>query len=221
MNHLNFEWSLLGPLFNYIAMDQDETWYAYTTKPVLQSYMWTLNCIADSDSGGVHLRLPDLGIELDPVDDWKASLTERPAQVDLHPTVKFVKAYLEGKSIECSADGGQTWEPYATLDLERARFAVPTFLDTHTYRVKPDVPKHKIGDEYVPAPQTVAPKDGTVYWTPTIISPWGYSKAEDWWNTDYDWEMLERGLVFLEEEHANANAKAILNLLGANHKLIG
>lgn len=108
----------------------------------------------------------------------------------------------------------------STLSYLLAKFAVPGFLDTHTYRVKPDVPKRKVGDEYVPAPQTVAPKDGTVYWTPTISSPWGYSASEDWWGTDYDREMLDRGLVFLEEEHATANAKAILNLLGANHKLM-
>lgn len=218
MNHLNFDWSLLDPCFKYIAMDADGWWYAYSTEPVSQDGRWALSYI--DNMNGEYLWLADMGINLDPVDNWKDSLTERPEQVDLHPTVKFVKAYLEGKSIECSEDGGKTWKPYATLDLGSGCFSVPGFLDMYTYRVKPDNPKRKIGDEYVPAPETLAPKDGALYWIPTISSPWGYSTSSIWTRTGEDWELLERGFVFLEEEHANANAKAILNLLGANHKLI-
>lgn len=77
----------------------------------------------------------------------------------------------------------------------------------HQFRIKPRTVMCN-GVE-VPAPESVAPPVGTQYWTPRT----SYTDLRDfdaWGGCDYDLTHLERGLVYLREEHAIARAKAML-----------
>lgn len=62
----------------------------------------------------------------------------------------------------------------------------------------------------VPAPETVAPDVESVYFVPSTANS-GFTKGHlRWENDDSDVRWLERGLVYLREEHAIARAKAML-----------
>ena len=107
-----------------------------------------------------------------------------------------IQAGAEGKKIECF--NGKKW----------VHKTEPGFLVTLSYRV---AKTHEVNGFTVPAAETTAPKHKTEYWTP-------YLANYDWVN-DYIWDddvvdkrLLVRGLVFLQKEHAVANAKAMCGI---------
>lgn len=62
----------------------------------------------------------------------------------------------------------------------------------------------------VPAPESVSPAQGTVYYTPHVTREPGYNK-ETWDRAaGFDLRVLEHGLVYLKKEDAIARAKAML-----------
>lgn len=61
----------------------------------------------------------------------------------------------------------------------------------------------------VPAPESVAPADGSDYYTPHVTKEPGYNE-ETWDGASFDWRVLEQGLVYLNKEDAIARAKAML-----------
>ena len=63
----------------------------------------------------------------------------------------------------------------------------------------------------VPAPERIEPKVGDLYFSPGTLFEEFYKK--DWWaRGSYESLLLKRGLVFLNEEDAIANAKAMLGI---------
>lgn len=62
----------------------------------------------------------------------------------------------------------------------------------------------------VPAPESVAPAQGTVYYTPHVTREPGYN--EETWDraAGFDLRVLEHGLVYINKEDAIARAKAML-----------
>ena len=61
----------------------------------------------------------------------------------------------------------------------------------------------------VPAPESVAPADGELFYTPAPLMQ-GYANEDRWSNMPFDTRALERGVVYLREEDAIARAKAML-----------
>lgn len=64
----------------------------------------------------------------------------------------------------------------------------------------------------VPAPETTAPDDLSVYFTPNVLIKEFYSVMP--WSNECEWDkrVLSRGLVFLTKEAAIANAKAMIGI---------
>lgn len=69
--------------------------------------------------------------------------------------------------------------------------------------------KIKVNGVEVPAPETVAPADGSGYYTPHVTREQGYSK-DTWDGASFDLHVLEQGLVYLNKEDAIARSKAML-----------
>jgi hypothetical protein len=63
----------------------------------------------------------------------------------------------------------------------------------------------------VPAPETTEPDYGTAYFTPSLAYI-TMAVYQEWRNDDFDTRALKRGIVFLNEEDAIANAKAMLGI---------
>lgn len=62
----------------------------------------------------------------------------------------------------------------------------------------------------VPAPEVVAPADGTTYWCPDLPSEKGVTPVQ-WCNDDFDNRALARGIVHLTEAAAIKHAEALLS----------
>lgn len=73
-------------------------------------------------------------------------------------------------------------------------------------------PKTRIINGFeVPAPETIAPKIGDVYYIPRICSDY-FVENRIWAECSFDLCALKRGLVFLTKEDAIANSKAMLGI---------
>lgn len=67
---LDFDWSVIPPWFNYIAMDKDGAWTAFREKPKTHALYWA--------GGGAELCVP---LDYEPkgfVGNWEDSLYRRP-----------------------------------------------------------------------------------------------------------------------------------------------
>lgn len=87
----------------------------------------------------------------------------------------------------------------------------PGWSEGCEYRRKPSVPVHTVNGFVVPAPQTAEIQNGVRYWVPSPASD-SWTFRDNWSSYPEDLRRLERGLVFLEEEHAIANAKAMVGI---------
>lgn len=128
-------------------------------------------------------------------------------------TMKFKDAlisHLQGEKVEAKGLDG-VWRsmrdatgelPMAVIYLQDSAFSKCEFrLAPRTILVN--------GVE-VPAPESVAPAQGTVYYTPHVTREPGYN--EETWDraAGFDLRVLEHGLVYLNKEDAIARAKAML-----------
>lgn len=124
-------------------------------------------------------------------------------------------AHLNGEVVEaCSTSTPppgfqESWEPlmkrlgnYRLNDIDNK--AVQPACE---FRIKPSTVMCN-GVE-VPAPESVAPAVGDLYYHPQLYSG-AYAGATNWADTDYHHQALERGLVYLNKEDAIARAKAML-----------
>jgi len=87
----------------------------------------------------------------------------------------------------------------------------PRWEEDMEYRRKPEpVRTININGYEVPEPLQEAPKDGTPYWTPTLYQ--GDLTSPVTWRSDLvDLRVLQRGLIHLTREAAEAHAKALLS----------
>lgn len=61
-----------------------------------------------------------------------------------------------------------------------------------------------------PAPETVAPENGTRYWVPAAPQHSDFCAAHIWVGDTYDFRALDRGLVYDNQDDAIARAKEML-----------
>jgi gluconate kinase len=82
----------------------------------------------------------------------------------------------------------------------------------HDYDIISMYPKTRVINGFeVPAHETTKPDCGTTYFTPSLAHI-TMVVCHKWNNDDFGTRMLKRGIVFLNEEDAIANAKAMLGI---------
>lgn len=128
-----------------------------------------------------------------------------------HPHAALMAQYAE--------DATQTEQPWLLWEFQSEETARWKSLLTHPgwsrgvqYRRRPEAPPTRVINGFtVPAPETVALAKNTRYYlvAPTLLAWWCPNL---WHDQRLDHLYLERGLVFLAEEHAVANAKAMVGI---------
>lgn len=84
----------------------------------------------------------------------------------------------------------------------------PDFAGACEYRIAPRT--ILVNGVEVPAPEKDAPKDGDRYFSPSVTMAHSFSEHYTWDGSDFDQSALDRGVVYLNEDHAVARAKAML-----------
>lgn len=119
-------------------------------------------------------------------------------------------AHLQGEVVEVrGAEMNVPWKSFAKhhANVTIDQFEDPDFAGACEYRIKPRTVLCN-GVE-VPAPESVAPAEGSCYYTPHVTREPGYNE-ETWDEASFDLRVLEQGLVYLNKEDAIARAKAML-----------
>lgn len=120
-------------------------------------------------------------------------------------------AHFAGSRVQCHHDTwpSDTWAEFG-VEFSSIKLGVmnhSAWDEHYTFRLAPRTVLCN-GVE-VPAPESVAPKDGVDYYFQT---PHGVEivSRELWRGCNFDLRLLERGLVYLNKEDAIARAKAML-----------
>lgn len=119
-------------------------------------------------------------------------------------------AHLQGEVVEVrGAEMDVPWKRFAKYhaNVTIDQFEDPDFAGACEYRIKPRTVMCN-GVE-VPAPESVAPAEGSDYYMPHVSKDSSYY-SEVWDGSSFDSRTLERGLVYLNKEDAIARAKAML-----------
>ena len=105
------------------------------------------------------------------------------------------------------------WVQYSPDDFEPWPTPLDEYqaMDDDDWTLTPKPRTITINGIDVPAPEVVAPADGTKYWYPNLVFEDGALPAH-WYSDGFDNQALARGLVHLTEEAAIKHAKALLSL---------
>ena len=121
-----------------------------------------------------------------------------------HPYAQILRWIADGERIQerrkewCDCDNGTLLYMIANVEAD-----VP-----ENYRLAPRT--IFVNGVEVPAPEKVAPKLRYGYFVPNPNGEDDLLEDHVWSNSEYDIEMLKRGLVYLNKEDAIARAKAML-----------
>lgn len=118
-------------------------------------------------------------------------------------------AHLQGDKVECrlKKDGRKLnfIDEFGNLSV----YSVVNHDHDEIYEFRLAPRTIKVNGVEVAAPETVAPADGSCYYTPHVTREPGYSK-DTWDGAAFDLRVLEQGLVYLNKEDAIARAKSML-----------
>lgn len=120
----------------------------------------------------------------------------------------WLRAALAGKTVQYrkktdTAYSGYGWTTAVSFFEDVIHMSRPDY----EVRIKPNV--IIVNGLEVPAPEKEAPRKGTVYYVPGATVAKLFLEAV-WISDSDDIRLLERGLVFMESEHAIAMAEAML-----------
>ena len=141
-------------------------------------------------------------------DNWAACQACSSVRKQPHPHAASMKLYAED-----AAETDKPWERWETTCRVGSKWYAlechPDWTPGQTYRRKRKM--RAINGFYIPAPETRAPEHGTKIFVPYITSSLWYFDSK--WNNDKLYpELLRRGLIFLNEADAIANAKAMCGI---------
>lgn len=126
-----------------------------------------------------------------------------------HPHAKLAQEYW--KEAETDDKAWKNWEikmRYGWIPCQSPL----GFYPENQYRRRPRT--IRIGEYDVPEPLRQAPVHGTEYWYPRF-SHSGYC-SKGWWRAeDFDFRLLNGGMVHLTEEDAHIHAEALISLTKA------
>lgn len=119
-------------------------------------------------------------------------------------------ARVEGAWNVVRGDDRGLWVQHYHGDYEALPVRVDEYggIDADDWTLKPCT--ITINGIDVPAPEVVAPADGTTYWCPDLPSEKGVTHVQ-WCNDDFDNRALARGIVHLTEAAAIKHAEALLS----------
>ncbi len=130
-----------------------------------------------------------------------------------HPHAEFLRALADGVPLDeflfLFLKSGTSYECNVFL---RDNNAASVLLGYPGVKITRKPRTHVVNGFTVPAPETEAPAQDAFYFMPALnILEW-LPVAIKWTNDSYDRVMLQRGLVFLTQEAAVANAKAMCGI---------
>lgn len=123
-----------------------------------------------------------------------------------HPYAHILRAIADGETIECR-DYRQGWISCDAEAILRA-LGSPMRPAASSLRVMPRT--ITINGREVPEPLRVTPPDGTLYWTPNLLSEEGVDDY-NWCDDGSDKFWLQCGLIHLTREAAQAHTEALLS----------
>lgn len=117
-----------------------------------------------------------------------------------HKYAQVLRWLADGEKIQVNVNG------WTTLSEEGVLRNI--LIGTHNeFRLAPRT--IRVNGVEVPAPERVAPERGTAYFVPSVLWDDFYDSLV-WVGGDLDKRLLERGLIYLNQGHAIARAKAML-----------
>lgn len=125
----------------------------------------------------------------------KAFVRHHETELDVAKSHKLL-GYRNGRQMEWNENGSY--------------LAAQTTSDGDIIGMYPDT--HIVNEFEVSAPEIEPPKENIQYFIPILHSNKHFYSAHKWHCHELDELWLKRGLVFLNKEHAIANAKAMIGI---------
>lgn len=125
--------------------------------------------------------------------------------------IKTLQAIIDDRPVEMLSGPDNTYVP---VTYGKALAALSDWQDglVENHGTRPHVRRIKIGDRWVPAPETQRPKDGTDYFVPDITGGVADVHTYMWTDDGVDETNLRAGHVHRDHKHAKEHAKALIAL---------
>lgn len=119
-------------------------------------------------------------------------------------------AHLQGEKVLCrmKAQPNCRWDAFEK-SFEGVWVSMARTFTADAYEFRLASHAITVNGVEVPAPESKAPGSHSAYFT-ADPSAEGFTWCFSWEDTEYDYVLLERGLVYLRQEDAIARAKAML-----------